>query len=72
MPAPLRVVCGRPRTFLALLIGIVAFFVLPSSAARFSFFFLSLSLSLFLLVTRLLVIGWDVFIAFYLHAGLTA
>ncbi|QND74553.1 DUF1345 domain-containing protein [Tardiphaga robiniae] len=50
MPAPLRVVYGRPRTFLALLIGIVAFFVLPSSLR---------------LVTRLLI-GWDVFIAFYL------
>ena len=50
MPAPLRIVYGRPRTFIALLIGIVAFFVLPGSMR---------------LVTRLLI-GWDVFIALYL------
>jgi uncharacterized membrane protein len=49
-PAPVRVVYGRPRTFLALLVGIIAFFVLPSSIR---------------LVTRL-IIGWDVFIALYL------
>jgi uncharacterized membrane protein len=49
-PAPVRVVYGRPRTFVALLVGIIAFFVLPSSMR---------------LVTRL-IIGWDVFIALYL------
>ena len=29
MPKPLRVVYGRPRTFISILIGIVAFFLLP-------------------------------------------
>jgi len=50
MPAPVRVVYARPRTFLAIVIGVVAFFLLPVSLR---------------LVTRLLV-GWDVFAAFYL------
>jgi uncharacterized membrane protein len=50
MPAPVRVVYGRPRTFMAMAIGIVAFFLLPGSLR---------------LVTRLLV-GWDVFVLFYL------
>jgi uncharacterized membrane protein len=50
MPAPVRVVYARPRTFMAMAIGIVAFFLLPGSLR---------------LVTRLLV-GWDVFVLFYL------
>jgi uncharacterized membrane protein len=50
MPVPLRVVYARPRTFISMAIGIVAFFLLPGSLR---------------LVTRLLV-GWDVFVSFYL------
>jgi uncharacterized membrane protein len=50
MPMPVRVVYARPRTFVAIVIGIVAFFVLPGSLR---------------LVTRLLI-GWDVFAALYL------
>jgi uncharacterized membrane protein len=50
LPRPARVIYGRPRTFLSILVGIVAFFLLPGSLR---------------LVTRL-VIGWDVFIALYL------
>jgi uncharacterized membrane protein len=50
MPAPIRIVYARPRTFLAIAIGIVAFFVAPQSLR---------------LVTRLLI-GWDVFVAAYL------
>ena len=50
MPRPARVVYARPRTFIAMAIGIVAFFVLPGSLR---------------LVTRLLL-GWDIFAAFYL------
>jgi uncharacterized membrane protein len=50
MPAPVRIVYARPRTFLAIVIGIVAFFVAPQSLR---------------LVTRLLI-GWDVFTASYL------
>ncbi|WP_441240663.1 DUF1345 domain-containing protein [Tardiphaga sp. 768_D3_N2_1] len=50
MPAAYRVVYARPRTFFALLIGIIVFLVLPSSLR---------------LVTRLLI-GWDAFIALYL------
>ena len=50
MPVPLRVVYARPRTFIAIAVGIVAFFLLPGSLR---------------LVTRLLV-GWDVFAALYL------
>jgi uncharacterized membrane protein len=50
MPKPVRVVYGRPRTFISFLIGIVAFFLLPGSLR---------------LVTRALI-GWDVFVAFYL------
>jgi uncharacterized membrane protein len=50
MSRPVRVVYARPRTFFAVLIGIVAFFLLPGSLR---------------LVTRLLM-GWDIFIAFYL------
>ena len=47
---PVRVVYARPRTFIAVAIGVVAFFLLPNSLR---------------LVTRLLI-AWDVFIAFYL------
>jgi uncharacterized membrane protein len=50
MSKPVRVVYGRPRTFIAMAIGIAAFFVLPGSLR---------------LVTRLLIC-WDVFIALYL------
>jgi uncharacterized membrane protein len=50
MPKPVRVVYGRPRTFISILIGVVAFFLLPPSLR---------------LVTRALV-GWDIFVAFYL------
>jgi uncharacterized membrane protein len=50
MPAPYRVVYARPRTFLALAVGIVAFFVTPASLR---------------MVTRALI-GWDVFVALYL------
>ena len=49
MPVPVRVVYARPRTFIAVAIGIVAFFLLPDS---------------FRLVTRLLVC-WDIFIVVY-------
>jgi uncharacterized membrane protein len=47
---PVRVVYARPRTFVAIAIGVLAFFLLPASLR---------------LITRLLV-GWDVFVAFYL------
>jgi uncharacterized membrane protein len=50
MPKPVRVIYARPRTFISLVIGTVAFFMLPGSLR---------------LVTRLLI-GWDVFVAFYL------
>jgi len=50
MPAPVRVVYARPRMFISIAIGVVAFFLLPGSLR---------------LVTRLLV-GWDIFAAFYL------
>lgn len=50
MPVPFRVVYARPRVFIALAIGIVACLLLPPSWRG---------------VTRLLI-GWDVFIAFYL------
>jgi uncharacterized membrane protein len=50
MSKPVRVVYARPRTFVSFAIGIVAFFLLPDSLR---------------LVTRLLI-GWDIFVAFYL------
>ena len=50
LPMPVRVVYSRPRTFIAVAIGIVAFFLMPTS---------------FRLLTRL-VVGWDVFAALYL------
>ena len=50
MSRPARVVYARPRTFVSILIGVVAFFLLPDSLR---------------LVTRLLM-GWDIFVTFYL------
>jgi uncharacterized membrane protein len=50
MSKPVRVVYARPRTFISIAIGIVAFFLLPGSLR---------------LVTRILI-SWDVFVAFYL------
>jgi uncharacterized membrane protein len=50
MPKAVRVVYGRPRTFISILIGVVAFFLLPDSLR---------------LVTRLLV-AWDIFVTCYL------
>jgi uncharacterized membrane protein len=50
LPLPVRVVYGRPRTFIALAIGILVFFLLPDARR---------------LATRL-VIAWDVFAALYL------
>jgi uncharacterized membrane protein len=50
LPKPVRVVYARPRTFVAIALGVVAFFLLPPSAR---------------LVTRLLI-GWDVFAILYL------
>jgi len=50
MPRPVRVIYARPRTFLSILVGLVAFFLLPGSLR---------------LVTRLLI-GWDIFVGLYL------
>jgi uncharacterized membrane protein len=50
MPKPVRVVYARPRTFISIVIGTITFFMLPGSLR---------------LVTRLLI-GWDVFVTFYL------
>jgi uncharacterized membrane protein len=50
LPKPVRVVYARPRTFISIAIGIVAFFLLPETLR---------------LVTRLLI-AWDIFIAAYL------
>jgi uncharacterized membrane protein len=50
LPKPVRVVYARPRTFIAILLGIVAFVLLPHSLR---------------LVTRLLI-GWDIFATLYL------
>ena len=50
MSKPVRVIYGRPRTFISIAIGVVAFLLLPTSLR---------------LVTRALV-GWDIFIALYL------
>ena len=50
MSKPVRVVYARPRTFISILIGVIAFFLLPDSLR---------------LVTRVLI-GWDSFIAIYL------
>ncbi len=50
MPRAVRLVYARPRTFFAIALGVVAFFLLPASIR---------------LVSRLLI-GWDVFVATYL------
>ena len=50
MPAPVRGVYARPRTFVSIAIGTVCFFLLPDSLR---------------LVTRLLI-GWDIFASLYL------
>src|SRR3981189_589401 len=50
MSRPVRVVYARPRTFISIAIGVVAFFLLPGSLR---------------LVPRLLI-GWDIFVTFYL------
>jgi uncharacterized membrane protein len=50
MSKPVRVIYGRPRTFISIAIGLIAFLLLPVSLR---------------LVTRMLV-GWDIFIALYL------
>ena len=50
MPRPVRVVYARPRTFISIAIGVVAFFLMPGSLR---------------LVTRLLI-GWDIFVTLYL------
>jgi len=50
MSRPVRLVYGRPRTFFAIAIGILAYALLPASLRQ---------------VTRALL-GWDIFIAVYL------
>ena len=50
MSRPVRVVYARPRTFIAVAVGIIAFFLLPGSMR---------------LITRLLF-AWDIFAALYL------
>src|SRR5690348_11275362 len=50
LPMPVRVVYGRPRTFIAIALGVLVFFLLPDARR---------------LATRLIV-GWDVFAAVYL------
>jgi uncharacterized membrane protein len=50
LPTAVRVVYARPRTFASIVLGVIAFFLLPGSVR---------------LVTRLLV-GWDVFATLYL------
>ncbi|KRR23372.1 DUF1345 domain-containing protein [Bradyrhizobium retamae] len=50
LPMPVRVVYGRPRTFIALAVGVAVFFLAPDTLR---------------LATRL-IIGWDVFAALYL------
>jgi uncharacterized membrane protein len=49
MPAPLRVVYARPRTFIAAGLGVIAIAMLPDSLR---------------IITRLLI-GWDVFVGLY-------
>jgi uncharacterized membrane protein len=50
MPVAVRIVYVRPRIFVSIAIGIIAFFLLPETLR---------------LVTRLLI-GWDIFITLYL------
>jgi uncharacterized membrane protein len=54
LPLPVRVVYGRPRTFIALAVGILVFFLLPEARR---------------LPTRLLV-AWDAFAALYVVLAL--
>ena len=49
MPKPVRVVYARPRAFIAMALGIVAFLLMPTALR---------------LVTRMLI-GWDAFVALY-------
>jgi uncharacterized membrane protein len=49
LPRAVRLVYARPRTFFSMVLGIVAFFLLPPSLR---------------LATRLLI-GWDIFVAMY-------
>jgi uncharacterized membrane protein len=50
LPKPVRLVYARPRTFISIALGFVAFFLLPSSLR---------------VVTRLLI-GWDIIVAMYI------
>jgi uncharacterized membrane protein len=50
LPMPVRIVYGRPRTFIAVALGVLVFFLLPDTRR---------------LATRLIV-AWDVFAALYL------
>jgi len=50
MPRVVRVIYARPRTFISVVLGVVTFFLLPTSLR---------------LVTRLLT-GWDTFVALYI------
>src|SRR5262245_18653037 len=50
LPLPVRVVYGRPRTFIALAVGVIACWLMPGTLR---------------LPTRF-VVGWDVFAALYL------
>ncbi|SHN75897.1 DUF1345 domain-containing protein [Bradyrhizobium erythrophlei] len=50
MPRVVRVIYARPRTFISIVLGVVTFFLLPTSLR---------------LVTRLLT-GWDTFVALYI------
>jgi len=50
LPKPARIVYARPRTFIAVVAGVLSFLLLPVSLR---------------LVTRLLI-GWDAFVALYL------
>ena len=54
LPKPVRVVYARPRTFVSVGLGIIAIALLPDTLR---------------IVTRLLI-GWDVFVAFYLALAL--
>jgi uncharacterized membrane protein len=50
LPKPVRVIYARPRTFIAIVLGLIGFFAMPASLR---------------LVTRLLA-GWDIFATLYL------
>jgi uncharacterized membrane protein len=55
LPLPVRVVYGRPRTFIAIAVGVGAFFLLPDT----------------LRLMRRLIVGWDTFAALYLMLAYT-